>query len=267
MPRFCANLSTMFGELEFFARIAAAADAGFKAVECQWPYEWPAQEVSRQLLAHDIPMVLINAPAGDWSAGERGLAAMPGSEAEFMMSIERAIDYACEIKCGQLHVLAGVSSQTAGPGDLRKLYIENICRAAERCSLHDIRVLIEPINTHDVTGYYMSRTAEALHVINVVRAAGIENVDLQYDFYHSHRMGEDLHTTLDSCIEYAGHIQISGFPGRHEPDIGEIAYEPLFEMLDTLDYGGWVGCEYTPRSTTLDGLAWAQGYGICGGAD
>lgn len=253
MPRFAANISTMFGEWDFPDRIRAAADAGFSAVECQWPYEFDAEKLAQALSRNSTPMVLINAPAGDVSSGDRGLAAMPGRQAECRDGIEQALRYCQELGCFQVHLLSGCPPAGQSADDCRSVLIENARYAADLFAPHNVQVLLEPINTHDLPGYFLNRVSEVVLIIEEIERA---NIGLQFDVYHAYRMGDDPYEALLKYQNKIDHIQISGFPGRHEPDVGEIDYPPLFEAIDVMGYAGWVGCEYIPQTTTAEGLGW-----------
>ncbi len=253
MPRFAANISTMFGEWNFPDRIEAAADAGFAAVECQWPYEFNARKLAQALSRHGISMVLINAPAGDMLSGDRGLAAIPGREAECRDGVEQALRYCRELGCSQVHLLSGCPPADISAADCRSALIENARYAAELFAPHNAQVLLEPINSYDLSGYFLSRVSE---VVSIIEQIGRANVGLQFDVYHAYRMSDDPYEALPKYKDQIKHIQISGFPGRHEPDVGDIDYPPLFKAIDAMGYAGWVGCEYTPQTTTAEGLGW-----------
>lgn len=258
MPRFAANISTMFREREFLDRIGAAADAGFEAVECQWPYDVPAPRIARELSRHGISMVLINAPAGnpnfgDMPSGDVGTAAIPGREIECRAGVDLALRYCQDLGCSQVHLLSGCPPAGHAAADCRSALIENVRYAADLFRPHDVQVLLEPINNIDVPGYFLSRAPD---VLSVIEQAERENTGLQFDFYHACRMGDELQETLLKFREAIVHIQISGSPGRHEPDVGDIDYPPLFKAIDGMGYAGWVGCEYTPKAATLEGLGW-----------
>ena len=244
-------------------RFEAAAKAGFKGVEFHFPYEWPAQELARRLEEQDLKLVQINAPPGDWEAGERGLAALSGREQDFRDSIARAIDYAGQLGCGLIHVMAGVVPDDPGRERAMETYGENLYFAATASGEENIKVLIEALNPRDVPGYMIGHAVQARSVIDVV---GHENLYLQYDLYHGAMTGEDLQETIRENLDIIRHMQVAGVPGRHEPDAdipgGDIDYPALFDVIDELGYGGWIGCEYRPRTTTLEGLGWAQPYGI-----
>jgi hydroxypyruvate isomerase len=252
MPRFAANLTMMFGEEPFLDRFAAAARAGFKAVEVQNPYDVEAQDQRRRLDEHALAQVLINTPPAD---GGYGLAAAAGRGGDFHAGIERAVAVARELGCPRIHIVAGPA---AGRG-AEDTFVANLRHAAEMAAPHGIRCLIEPLNDRDNPGYVLTRTEDARRILDRVACA---NVRLQFDFYHRQIMQGDLAEALRAHIDAIDHVQIAGVPGRHEPDVGEIAYPFLFDLLDELGYDGWVGCEYRPRARTLDGLAWARPWGI-----
>ncbi len=253
MPRFAANLTLMFNEHPFMDRFVAAADAGFEAVEFLFPYAFAPEQLAAQLQRSGLRQVLFNLPPGDWDAGERGIAALVGREREFRDSVERAMDYAEALSCPTLHVMAGLVA--GGMTDARALdtYIDNLRYAADRFGERGITVVVEPLNTRDVPGYLMSRQSEGRQVVE--RVARV-NVGLQLDLYHCQIMEGDLATHLREHNDVVRHIQIAGVPGRHEPDVGEISYNFLFALMDTLGYAGWVGCEYVPATTTVAGLGW-----------
>ncbi len=263
MPRLAANLSLLFTELDLLDRFDAAAGAGFRAVEMQFPYGRPAGEIAGALRAAGLEVVLINLPPGDWEAGERGLAALPGRQAAFRAALDQALDTAAALGCGQLHCMAGLAPPGAALEDCEAVFVENLRWATERAGKQGPRLLIEPINDRDLPGYLLTRPAQARRVIEAV---GAPNLFLQFDVYHTQIMGGDLTATLSEHWDLIRHVQISGLPGRHEPDERqEINYPYILGLLDELGYGGWVGCEYRPRAGTLEGLAWARPYGIGGG--
>ncbi|AWN16242.1 2-oxo-tetronate isomerase [Salinisphaera sp. LB1] len=253
MPRFAANLSLMFNEVDFIARFQRAARAGFAAVEFLFPYAHDADEIARQLAAHDLDLVLFNAPPGDWQAGERGLAALPGRQAEFRAGIEDALIHAERLHCPRVHVMAGNMAAPADFDAMHETFLDNLAHAARRFAEYGITALIEPINTRDMPAYFLSRQAAA-HAI--VHELGATNVAVQMDFYHAQIMDGDVWDTFRAGRDRIGHIQIAGVPERHEPDDGELNYPWLFERLDAAGYAGWIGCEYTPRDDTEAGLAW-----------
>jgi len=248
----------MFQEWEFLDRVKAAADAGFRAVECQFPYESDPDSLATVLSAANIPMVLINTPGGGVETGSVGLAAIPGQERACHAGIELALTYCRAVGCDQVHLMAGIVAGKSHD-DCRKTFVANACHAADVFAPHGVRVLLEPINTIDKPGYFLARNAEAVSVLTEIRRA---NAGLQFDFYHAVRMGEEPAECLSKYAPWISHVQISGCPGRHEPDVGEIDYPLLFEAMDKMKYAGWVGCEYTPASSTLQGLGWARDYDI-----
>jgi len=259
MPRFAANISTMFTERPFVERIEAAADAGFKAVECQFPYEASAGELEARLDRAGLDMVLLNTPAGDFAAGERGLAGLPGREAEFRAGLDRALEYASRLGCPQIHVMAGVRPEGVAREECRGTYKANLRIAADACGRAGKTAVIEPINTRDIPGYLLNTPAEAAAIIEELGAGDLK---LQFDFYHVQIMRGDLARGFERHLPIIGHVQIAGVPERHEPDVGEINYPYLFELIDRLGYAGWVGCEYFPAARTEDGLGWAYRYGV-----
>jgi 2-dehydrotetronate isomerase len=257
MPRFAANISTLFTELPFLERPVAAKAAGFKAVEFQSPYAVPAEELAARLERNGLSAVLFNAPMGDAAAGERGLAAQQGREAAFMASIETALAYARAIKARQIHVLAG--PRQGDPAAQEQLYVANLQRAADRVREAGVTLLIEPLNARDNPGYFLSTTGAAIAILDRVARP---NVALQFDFYHCQISEGDLARRAEALFGRYAHVQIANVPGRHEPDCGEINYPFLFDLLDRLGYEGWIGCEYRPKSGTLAGLGWARPWGI-----
>ena len=253
MPRFAANLSLLFTELAFLDRFRAAADAGFRGVEFMFPYEFEADDIRARLEANGLELVLFNLPPGNWDAGDRGIAIFPDAIDPFRDSVQRAIRYATALGCGQLHCLAGVAPAGADHRIMRRTYAENLRFAAGLCAEHGLKLLIEPINTRDIPGYFLDTSAKAADIIESVGAA---NLFMQYDVYHMQIMEGDLAPTIEKHLARIAHIQIADTPGRHEPGTGEINFAFLFDHLDRIGYAGWVGCEYRPRTTTRDSLAW-----------
>jgi hydroxypyruvate isomerase len=259
MPRFAANLSTMFTDRPFAERIDAAAAAGFRAVECQFPYEVAAAELKARLDAAGIELVLLNTPPGDFAAGERGLAGLPGREADFETALGQALAYAEALACRQIHVMAGVQPAGTSKEACLAVYKANLRLAAEACTRAGRRAVIEPINTRDIPGYLLNTPAEGAAVIAELDQPSLR---LQFDFYHAQIMTGDLARSFERHLPITAHVQIAGVPERHEPDTGEVNYPYLLELLDRLGYAGWVGCEYLPAGATEDGLGWALRYGI-----
>jgi hydroxypyruvate isomerase len=257
MPKFAANLSTLFTELPFLDRFAAAKAAGFTAVEFQSPYALSPADIKASAARAGLAVVLFNAPMGDAKAGDRGLAAQPGREAEFAASIATALVYAQAFDCKQIHVLAGPASGERAAQEA--LYVANLQRAATSAAAAGVSLLIEPLNARDNPGYFLNTTRQATAVLDRVDRA---NVALQFDFYHCQITEGDLAHHTKSLFGRYPHVQIANVPGRHEPDQGEINFSYLFDRLDELGYAGWVGCEYRPKSATLAGLGWARRWGI-----
>lgn len=259
MPRFAANLSMMFGEVPFLERFAAAAAAGFGGVEYLFPYDHPVEVLAERLAATGLRQILFNMPPGDWAAGERGLACLPGRQADFEAGIERALIYAEALDCRLLHAMAGIPPAGADMAACQAVYVRNLRAAAAEAARHGVTVLVEPINRRDMPGYFLSSQDHARETLAAVAA---DNLAIQLDLYHCQITGGDLATTIRSQLPLTRHVQIAGVPDRHEPDQGEVNYPYLFDLLDTLGYAGWIGCEYRPRAGTRDGLGWARAYGI-----
>lgn len=253
MPRFAANLSMMFNEIPFPERFAAAAKAGFAAVEFLFPYDYPVAEVTRWLKDNKLESALFNMPPGDWAAGERGVASIPGREEEFRAGVAKALEYALAMGTPTIHAMAGLLPAGADRETHRVTFVDNIWYAARELAKHGLTLVIEPINTRDMPGYFLNTQAEG-HAIR--KEIGEPNLKVQMDFYHAQIMEGDLSMTLRNNFEGVGHIQIASVPARHEPDEGEVNYPHLFKLLDELGYAGWVGCEYRPRGKTEDGLGW-----------
>ena len=257
MPRFAANLTMMYNEHPFLERFAAAGRDGFKGVEFLFPYEHPAAEIRARLDAAGLTQALFNAPPGDWEKGERGIASRPGREDEFRRSIDTALEYARVIGNRRLHVMAGLISPGEDRARHRAAYVENLAHAARAALGLGITVVIEPINTRDIPGFFLNRQDEA-HA--VCREVGAPNLKVQMDLYHCQIVEGDLAAKMRRYMPGVGHIQVAGVPERHEPDVGELNYDYLLERLDALGYEGWVGCEYRPRAGTTAGLGWAREY-------
>jgi hydroxypyruvate isomerase len=253
MPRFAANLSFLFQELPFLDRFAAAASAGFRAVEFMFPYDHPPAIVAERLHAAGLENILFNLYPGDWSAGERGLACLPGREEEFRKSVATALSYASVLKTPRLHAMAGIIPAAASRADCQLTYIANLRSAAEQLAAAGITLLIEPINTRDMPGYFLNTQSQAAEV-----CAAVPNLKIQMDCYHMQVAEGDIATKLRRYAALCGHVQIAGVPERHEPNTGEIHYPYLFQLLDDLGYEGWIGCEYRPAGKTLDGLGWLK---------
>ncbi len=255
MPRFAANLSMLFTEVPFLDRFEAAARAGFTAVEVMFPYAFSAQDIRQRLDDYGLTLVLHNLPAGDWDAGERGIACHPDRVDEFRAGVATAIQYAQMLGVGQLNCLAGKAPAGLDPLLMRNTLVANLQFAAQALQQAGLRLLVEPINSFDIPGFFLSRTAQALSILDEVNAP---NAFVQYDIYHAQRMEGELAATLMQNLARIGHIQLADNPGRHEPGTGEINYPFLFAHLDRIGYSGWIGCEYKPATTTVAGLGWAK---------
>ena len=254
MPKFAANLSFLFAEVPFPERFNRAAAAGFTGVEYLFPYEYPASEIAEWLRANDLEQVLFNLAAGDWAAGECGLACLPHRQGEFAESVEQALGYAVALDCRRLHCMAGLRPAGASEAELTEAFVANLRFAADRLATVGVTVMIEPINSRvDMPGYWLDDVAKGFRLLEAVDRS---NVKLQYDIYHAQIIAGDLARTLEANIQRIGHIQIADNPGRHEPGTGEINYPFLFDLLDRLAYDGWVGCEYKPLAATEAGLGW-----------
>ncbi len=255
MPRFAANLSMLFTEVPFLDRFERAAAAGFEAVEFLFPYAWPAAQIRERLQRHRLRLVLHNLPAGDWDGGERGIACLPDRVDEFRTGVATALDYARELGVGQLNCLAGKAPAGADPARLHATLVDNLRHAAAELDKAGLKLLLEPINTHDIPGFLVHRTEQGLRILDEV---GASNAYLQYDIYHAQRMEGELAATLQAQLARIAHVQIADNPGRHEPGSGEIHYPFLFEHLDRIGYQGWIGCEYKPAAGTEAGLGWMK---------
>ena len=258
MPRFAANLSMLFTDAPLIDRIDRAAKAGFAAVEVQFPYELPAATLRERLDANGIPMVLHNLPAGDWAAGDRGIACDPARQAEFRDGIARAIDYAQGLGVRQINCLTGKPGAGVSDADTRATLIGNLRHAAERLAKADLRLLLEPVNILDVPGFWLSSVDKALSVMDEVAAP---NLYLQFDIYHAQRSGGEIVGSLTRHFDRIGHIQFADNPGRNEPGTGELNFGFIFGLIDRLGYQGWIGAEYKPATTTEAGLSWLATYG------
>lgn len=255
MPRFAANLTMLFNEVPFLDRFELAAKAGFKAVEFLFPYAFPANEIRSRLDANGLELILHNLPAGNWEGGERGIACLPDRINEFRSGVARAIEYSRALGVKQLNCLAGKAPVGVSEDVLRQTFVNNLQFAAGELKKAGVSLLIEPINTFDIPGFYLNRTEQAISVLGEV---GADNVFLQYDIYHAQRMEGELAATLQKYFPQIRHVQLADNPGRNEPGTGEINYPFLFALLDRLGYDGWIGCEYKPAGTTEAGLGWRQ---------
>jgi len=257
MPKFAANLTMLYNELEFPARFEAAAKAGFRGVEYLFPYAFPKEQLAEQLAKHRLTQVLHNLPAGDWAAGERGIACHPSRVGEFQEGVGKAIEYATALDCKLINCLAGITPKDVSADGARSTLVDNLKFAAPKLAAAGIKLLIEPINTRDIPGFFLTGTKQALSIIDDV---GSPNLFLQYDIYHMQVMEGDLATTIKNHLAKIPHLQLADNPGRNEPGTGEINYTFLFQFLDSIGYEGWIGCEYKPKTTTTEGLSWLKQY-------
>lgn len=253
MPKFAANLTMMFNEVPFRDRFAAAAKAGFQGVEFLFPYELAAADAGHLLQENRLANALFNMPPGDWAAGERGIAILPGREAEFRAGVVRALEYAAALGTPTLHAMCGLLPDGADRAAHRAVYVANLRYAARELAKQGRTLVIEPINPRDMPRYFLNTQAEA-HAI--CAEVGEPNLKVQMDFYHAQIVEGDLSVKLRKYAAGIGHVQIASVPDRHEPDEGEVSYSHVFRLLDDVGYSGWVGCEYRPRGRTEDGLGW-----------
>jgi hydroxypyruvate isomerase len=259
MPRLCANLGFLFGEVPFLDRFDAAAHAGFKGVEFASPYEYPAAELRARLKDAGLSLVLINSPAGNHAAGERGFACLPGRVDTFRDGVSQALDYAVALDCKLIHVMAGVPPADLAHDTAAALYAANLAWAGERGLSAGVKLVIEPLNPRDAPGYFL-RTQEQGAAI--VTAIGHDRLGLQFDIYHCQTAQGDVTTRLEKLLPVIDHMQLADVPGRHEPGTGEIGWEYVFRRIDELGYAGWIGCEYAPIGDTVEGLAWRRRYRV-----
>jgi len=258
MLKFASNIKYLFNNIDLVSRIQASAGAGFQAVECQRPYDIPSAKMRRSLADAGVEMALINAPAGNGD-GDKGLGIFSGRISEFQRETERAIVYAAEIDCQRLHVMAGQTNQDTDLNGAETIFKDNIAWAAELGQRHGVRILLEPLNPIDNPGYFLTQAAQA---VRLIEAISHPNVYLQYDLYHAGMNGEDIIGPVGAYLGLIDHIQIAGVPGRHEPDTGDIDFNPALKFIGKLGYKGWIGCEYAPLGRVEDGLAWAVTHGF-----
>ena len=255
MPRFAANLSMLFTEVPFLDRFERAAKAGFTAVEFLFPYPFPTAEIKSRLEANGLQIVLHNLPAGDWDAGERGIACLPDRVAEFRAGVAKAVEVGTALGVPQINCLAGKAPAGVDDALLRQTFVENLRFAAAELKKVGIKLLIEPINNYDIPGFWLNKTDKALGIIDEV---GSDNLFVQYDIYHAQRYEGELAATMTKHLARIAHIQLADNPGRNEPGTGEINYGFLFAHLERIGYQGWIGCEYKPATTTEAGLGWLR---------
>jgi hydroxypyruvate isomerase len=257
MPKLAANLTMTFGEVPFLERFDAAANAGFEAVEYLFPYDYDAQVLKQKLRDRGLVQVLHNLPAGNWAAGERGIACVPDRADEFKAGVDKAIAYATVLECDRVNCLAGILPPSVDPGTARETLTRNLAYAAPRLKAAGIRLLIEPINTRDIPGFFLSGTRQA---VEIIEAVGSDNLFVQYDIYHMQIMEGNLAPTIEANLPLIAHMQLADVPGRHEPGTGSIDFGSLLPFIDRTGYTGWIGCEYIPQAKTVDGLQWAAPY-------
>lgn len=258
MPKLAANLSMLFNEVPFMDRFDAAAQAGFKGVEFLFPYAFDMNQMADSLKKNNLELVLHNLPAGNWEGGERGIACHPDRVGEFQDGVGKGIEAAKKLGVKQVNALAGKAPEGVAADKLRATFVANLKFAAEKLKAEGIRLITEPINTFDIPGFYLNRTQQA---IDIIKQVGSDNLFLQHDIYHMQRMEGELANTIKANLPMIKHMQLADNPGRFEPGTGEINYKFLFNFIDELGYDGWIGCEYRPKTTTLEGLGWMAAHG------
>ncbi|PHK96890.1 hydroxypyruvate isomerase [Pseudoroseomonas rhizosphaerae] len=257
MPRFAANLSMMFQEVPFLDRFAAARAAGFEAVEFLFPYDFPAAEIASRLKDHGLRQVLFNAPPGDWAAGERGMACIPGRQGEFRDALKKGLEYAAALSCPRLHVMPGLRPEGVAHDTLTAVYGANLAWAAEECAKAGMKAVIEPINQRDIPGIFMTTMQQGA---DIIAAVGPDKLGLQFDLYHCQVSEGDIVKRVEKHLPIIAHMQVADVPGRNEPGTGEVNWPFVFDRLDALGYRGWIGCEYRPAGETVAGLGWFAPY-------
>ena len=259
MIKLAANLTMLYNEVDFLDRFDAAAKSGFTGVEYLFPYAYPKEQLAERLQRNRLVQVLHNLPAGDWAKGERGIACHPDRVGEFEDGVAKAIDYARTLGCAQVNCLAGIAPSDIDSAKVHATFVANLRFAAEMLGAAGIKLLIEPINTFDIPGFFLSRSRQAL---DVMRDVGSSNLYLQYDIYHMQRMEGELANTIKGHLPQIAHLQLADNPGRNEPGTGEINYRFLLDFIDSNGYDGWIGCEYKPKASTIDGLQWRAAHGV-----
>lgn len=255
MPKFAANLTMLFNEVPFLERFAAAKAAGFEAVEYLFPYAYDKNELAALLKTHGLKQALHNLPAGNWDGGERGIACHPDRVEEFRSGVDQAIEYATALGCPQVNCLAGKVPAGVTREQAHATFVANLKFAAEKLKAAGLKLLIEPINSFDIPGFFLNYTAQAAAILDEV---GSDNLYIQYDLYHAQRMEGELAATVQKHLARIAHVQLADNPGRNEPGTGEMNYPFLFRHLDAIGYTGWIGCEYKPKTSTVDGLGWIK---------
>jgi hydroxypyruvate isomerase len=249
----------LFTEVDFLERFARAARAGFRAVECQFPYQYRMDAIAEQLQRYQLVQVLHNLPPGDWARGDRGIACLPDRVGEFQDGVGRAMDYAAALGCTRLNCLSGIAPPAADRDALRETLVENLRFAAGELNRRGITLVIEPLNTRDNPGFFLRTSRQAVEIIEQV---GADNLSLQFDVYHAHIMEGDAVGSMQRHLGHIAHVQIADEPGRHEPGTGSIDYASVFQVLETANYDGWIGCEYVPSGTTEESLKWLDVYRV-----
>ncbi len=257
MLKFSANLTMLFNEVDFLGRFELASRAGFKGVEYLFPYEWNKEQLAEELDKHGLEQVLHNLPAGDWPAGERGIACLPGRLGEFQEGVGLAIEYAKALRCSRLNCLVGITPKGVPTEKVRQTLVDNLRFAATALGKEGIRLLVEPLNNRDIPGFYLVHSRDALQLFEEVNHT---NLWLQYDIYHMQIMEGNLTRTILDNLAHIAHMQLADNPGRHEPGTGEINYTNLFRFIDEAGYDGWIGCEYKPAGVTEGSLEWVKPY-------
>jgi hydroxypyruvate isomerase len=257
MPKFSANLSMMYADVDFLDRFERAARSGFKAVEFMFPYDYKKEVIVEKLQKYNLQVVLHNFYAGNWAGGERGLACLPDRVEDFKKSVPQAIEYAKALKCPRLNCMAGLTPKSIAADKIKQTYVDNLRFAADALQKEGIHLLIEPINHIDMPGFHLNYTQQALDIIKEVNHP---NIYLQYDIYHAQMLEGNLTKAIRDNIQIIDHLQLADVPGRHEPGTGEINFANLFRFIDEAGFNGWIGCEYRPTGKTEDGLAWITPY-------
>ena len=259
MPRLAANLSMMFNEVPFLDRFAAARKAGFEGVEFLFPYDFPAAAIRERLSGEGLTQVLFNMPPGDWANGERGMACLPGRQAEFREGVKKALDYAAALDCRLVHCMAGLMPAGLSMTTATAIYAANLAWATEQAKAAGVKVAIEPINHRDMPGYFLNTQAQGAAIVDAI---GRDRLGLQFDVYHVQVTEGDITRRMEQFMPVIVHMQVADVPARNEPGTGEIGWQYVFRRMDELGYQGWVGCEYRPVGDTAAGLDWRGPFGV-----
>ncbi|OUR79223.1 hydroxypyruvate isomerase [Alphaproteobacteria bacterium 46_93_T64] len=257
MIKLAANLAFLYQEFEFLDRFSMATRDGFTGVEYLFPYDWQPLVLKKHLEDNGLKQVLFNLSPGDWNKGERGLASLPDRQLDFQETVSQALDYAAELDCRSLHVMAGLTAQSVSKQQQEGVFVENLLWASAKANAYDIDLLIEPINRQDMPNYFLS---DFEHAAEIIETLNLPNLKLQFDIYHCQKIHGEVPNRLSKYLPITGHIQIANPPGRNEPDFGELNFPHLFDVIVDAGYSGWVGCEYKPSSTTQETLVWAEKY-------